>query len=322
MDISKYQFREVRGDDARAIFELTKEHDYNSDNLPQNFDLITEDVHKSVEDFEDAHIAPASYKNPLFIFVLEDTENSKVVGVSLIKEVSYRLLYSFHKEKRSGMNVGNLALQKECRTFELGGFLLSKNLRGKGLGKLLSYGRLLFLLYMDLSSQRIVTGFRMANDFFWDWVGKDATNGLSLADAYTYWREVGQLCQFLKELPARFWLAESTELAIHPDAVPARHLLEKVGFRFLNEIEANGSLWYGASWEKVRRIVARHRISSRRICMQDCRQYPSCAVFAIAKDQSKFSVRPVFAKLTEDGVLHFNRSDLREVDLKQVFCFK
>lgn len=318
LDTGRYMFREVRESDAAAIYELAVANEYHSDNLPLNRSLIKAYVQRSVKDFAIASSSGVC-KNPLYMFVLEDTYTRTVVGVSQIKNILWRLLYHLCSDPFLGEKIGKLALEKEGGTWELGGLLLSKEVRGKGLGKLLSYGRLMYLVSRDLALRMLISGF--LKNIFWEYIA--IRIGVSKEyDPDKHWRSFKTLTKFMGLLPVYVLLEDAFEIpiSIKPESEPARKLLVDMGLDFLEEVEANGILWYGAPWEHVKTRVVRHEISP------DCIQFDVCKVSChkdmgvVVLPSDDFRVKYIPVAKT-DGFVHISKKDFPCGKPKHLFIF-
>ncbi|TSC77850.1 MAG: hypothetical protein G01um101429_921 [Parcubacteria group bacterium Gr01-1014_29] len=331
MDMGRYLFRQVRGSDAAAIYELAVANEYHSDNLPLNRSLIKAYVQRSVKDF--AIISSSGVcKNPLYMFVLEDTYTRTVVGVSQIKNILWRLLYQLRLDPFLGENIGKLALKKEDGTWELGGLLLSKEVRGGKLGKLLSYGRLAYLMSKGLAPRMLISGF--LKNTFWEYIAIR----IGVSKEYNpdkHWRSFKTLTKFMGLLPAHILLAETgiafgyfedlfkIPIPIKPESEPARKLLVDMGLCFLKEIEANGILWHGAPWKVIRDDnFMRYKVPQDTIEVDTCKT--SChldiGMAVLPSDDFRAQYIPV-AKL-EDGRVYISKKDFSCGKPKHLFIFE
>lgn len=317
MDMSKYLFREVHEEDAFNIFKLAKEEGYHSDNLPRDLPLIEKDVHKSVNNLLLTQLG-GTVKRPLFIFVLEDIETDEILGVSQIRDLPHRLLYriSFFQDDV----FGDIALQREEDIWELGGLLLSEKLRGKGLGKLLSYGRLLYLLHRNISPRVLVSGF-LAKDDFWNQIPTD----VSEKEVERSWRGLHYVYHFFRSLPARIPLLDrglvNAHIPIKQGAETARKLLTDMGLSFLAEIEARGILWYGAPWERVHMFVLQYQVSPDHIISDDCKKgYHTESAIAVL-DSKEFQACYFPIQKKPEGFVYISENDAQLANMKNLYVF-
>lgn len=267
--------RQAHPNDVRQILYLLRENQHETSNLSQNPDMLSQDINKScLNFFRLQHKSYERFANPFYFFVLED-ENGGIVGTSLIKNVTHRLIYQLDRDCIENRICLKLSLVREAETLELGGLLLDKNVRRKGLAKLLSYSRLVFLDLVGLPVEKVMTEFdilqNVERDFFWKLSGRQ-TIDLSRKCAELYWRDNNFLWKLVFKLPSPLHPSATTISALgFPSGAPtinktaerARSLLEKLGFRYLFEIEANGGAWYGCGWQKLQAQISSHAIPFR-----------------------------------------------------------
>lgn len=329
MDMSRYLFREVLNeDDADGIIELVRSTGYHSDNLPRNNpSLIKTNVRTSRKDFALAH--PKGNKRPLFMFVLVDTDTDEVVGTSLIKSMPYCLAYDFYFDRNMGEYVGELALKsKEC-VWQLGGLLLSKKVRGMGLAKLLSYGRLAYLATINLWPRMLMTGF--FKDSFWEYITK-AIGIPGDSDSAVHWHNFKTLSTLMRLLPARIFMKDAgivfgssgeprVDISIHSEAELARKLLVHMWFRPLDEIEADGTVWYGSEGSTVRDRFTSHEIFPDRIQLDVCKASCHTDIGVAVLPSHDFRAQYISVAKTADGSVCVSKEDFSCGKPKRLFIF-
>jgi arginine N-succinyltransferase len=210
---------------------------------------------------EDSGLAAAVSRSDLFMFVLEDTESNGVLGTSQIiskmggpgrPNVSFRLTKKemFSNTLQMGVShmVAKLHLDESGPT-EIGGLILQPSYRGhKGkLGRFLSLVRFHFIgLHRAWFSERIIAEMMApitpdGRNTLWEYLGRRFIN-------LTY-TEADSFCQYSKEfitalLPREeIYLtllppeARSVIAQVGPETLPARRMLEKLGFAYRDLVD-------------------------------------------------------------------------------------
>lgn len=210
---------------------------------------------------EDSGLAAAVARSDLFMFALEDTESGGVLGTSQIisrmggpgrPNVSLRLTRKemFSKSLQMGAThmVAKLHLDETGPT-EIGGLILQPSYRGhKGkLGRFLSLVRFHFIgLNRPLFSERIIAEMMApitpdGQNTLWEYLGRRFIN-------LTY-NEADSFCQYSKEFITALMPREEIYLTllppearsvianVGPETVPARRMLEKLGFAYRDLID-------------------------------------------------------------------------------------
>lgn len=210
---------------------------------------------------EDSGLAAAVSRSDLFMFVLEDTESHGVLGTSQIiskmggpgrPNVSFRLTKREMFSKTLQMGVSHMVAKlhlDETGPTEIGGLILQPSYRGhKGkLGRFLSLVRFHFIgLHRGFFSDRIIAEMMApitpdGRNTLWEYLGRRFIN-LTYAEADSF-------CQYSKEfitalLPREeIYLtllppeARSVIAQVGPETVPARRMLEKLGFAYRDLVD-------------------------------------------------------------------------------------
>lgn len=206
-------------------------------------------------------LASAITRSDLFMFVLEDTESKGVLGTSQIitkmggpghPNVSFELrrkeMFSKSLQVGATHTIAQLVLDETGPT-EIGGLILQPSYRGHKakLGRFLSLVRFHFIgLYPHLFSERVIAEMMGpltpdGRNTLWEYLGRRFIN-------LTY-PEADSFCQYSKEfmislLPREeIYLtllppeARSVIAEVGPETVPARRMLEKLGFAYKNRID-------------------------------------------------------------------------------------
>lgn len=209
----------------------------------------------------DQGLAGITESSNMFMFVLEDAESGSVLGTSQVISrmggpghpnisFSLRKVEKFSTTLQTGAThmVAKLHLDERGPT-EIGGLILQPSYRGhkKKLGRLLSLVRFHFMgLHRSFFADQVLAEMMApitpdGHNTLWEYLGRRFIN-LS-------YEEADRFCQHSKEfmisllphdeiylslLPA---VARSVVGQVGPETVPARKMLERLGFKYLNRID-------------------------------------------------------------------------------------
>ncbi len=250
-----FLIRPVEDRDLYDLFDLASQ--FTLLNLPADRGVLSEKIKNSIQSFK----GEEEKENANYLFVLEDTEIHRVVGSSLIMAKhgspdhphhSFKVVKKEHYTEGIGIgfihNVLHLNVDIDGPT-EIGGLLLDKAYRRRPekLGRLISFVRFVFMgmkpqLFTDevlceLSPPLTAEG----RSEFWEALGRRFT-GLPYAEAdqlshvnHDFIRNLfpeGEIYCSLLDSKARLAMGQVGE-----DTIPAKHLLEKVGFRYKEEVD-------------------------------------------------------------------------------------
>jgi arginine N-succinyltransferase len=242
--------RPVKLDDKAAIYELAGKAGIGFTSLPQNDKLISQRIKRMLDTWEG--IAPLADKG--YLFVLEDTELNKVVGVSGIESAlgladpwyNYHVGTVAHASKALDIytQMETLTLSNNHTGYsELCTLFLDPAHRHSKNGHLLSKARLLFIGQFEQHfSEKIIAEMRGVSDEkgyspFWEGLGRHFfTMDFSYAD---YLTGIGQK-SFIAELMPKHPIylnflpksAQEVLANVHQNTVPARKILENEGMRY------------------------------------------------------------------------------------------
>lgn len=210
---------------------------------------------------QESGLAAAVSRSDLFMFVLEDTESKGVLGTSQIiaqmggpgrPNVALRLskkeMFSRSLQIGATHMVARLHLDETGPT-EIGGLILQPSYRGhKGkLGRFLSLVRFHFIgLYRASFSDRVIAEMMApitpdGRNTLWEYLGRRFIN-LS-------YNEADGFCQYSKEFITALFPRDDIYLSllppearavvgqVGPETVPARRMLEKLGFAYKDLID-------------------------------------------------------------------------------------
>jgi arginine N-succinyltransferase len=262
--------RAVRREDIIQLTDLAKQ--FNLLNLPGDKKVITEKVLRSEASF--AGDLPKEKSE--YLFVLEDTEEQQVVGSSLIlakhgsEEVPhcyFKILKRDHFSQDLGIGFIHQVLRFQLDNdgpTEIGGLLVDKTYRRRPerLGKQISLSRFLFMgLHPDRFEKRVLCELtppltEEGRSEFWEALGRRFT-GLP-------YQEADALSQTNKEFIESLFPEEDIYLSlldskarlvlgrVGESTKPAQHLLESIGFEYLDEVDPfDGGPHYGAKTENI-----------------------------------------------------------------------
>lgn len=277
--------RPVHFDDQNQLVDLAKQ--FNLLNLPGDKKVIAEKIERSVQSFA----GDLSKEKSEYLFVLEDVEENMVVGSSLVlakhgnNEVPHSYFKIFKRDHFSqDLGVGfihqvlRFGLDYDGPT-EIGGLLVDRSYRRRPekLGKQISLSRFLYMgLYPDRFEERVLCELtppltEEGRSEFWEALGRRFT-GLP-------YQEADLLSQSHREFIESLFPQDDIYLCLLDSKArlvlgrvgeatkPAQHLLESIGFTYLDEVDPfDGGPHYGASVSQILPIT-----QGRKLVVTDCR---------------------------------------------------
>lgn len=256
--------RSVRHEDIGQLTDLARQ--FNLLNLPGDKKVITQKVERSLAAFQ----GNLSKEQSEYLFVVEDTEESQIVGSSLImaKHGTEEIPHSYFKiSKRShysdDLGIGFIHQILRFQTdedgpTEIGGLLVDRGYRKRPekLGKQISLSRFLYMaLHPERFEKRILCELTPpltdeGRSEFWEALGRRFT-GLP-------YQEADLLSQNHKEFIGALFPEQDIYLClldakaravlgrVGEHTKPAQHLLESIGFKYLEEVDPfDGGPHYG-----------------------------------------------------------------------------
>ncbi|AWB68382.1 arginine N-succinyltransferase [Saccharobesus litoralis] len=242
--------------DYPALHGLAVESGHGFTSLPVNEALLQQKIARSVAAFQ---TIPSQATDSSYLFVLEDTQSQKVVGISGIEGAvgladsfyHYHLSKVVHASRR--LKVYNeVELLTLCNDYtgqtEICTLFLLADYRKAYAGKLLSKVRFLFMAeHRQGFAQRVFAEMRGVSDDkgqspFWQWLEKHFfTLDFPTAD---YLSGIGQK-EFISELMPKYPIyvnllsadAQAVIGKVHDKTQPALALLEKEGFRWRGYVD-------------------------------------------------------------------------------------
>lgn len=244
-------FRPAKYDDIEDIYSLAIAGGIGITTLPANHTQLEQRIEESLASF-DIDFDASSHGN--YLFVLENTKENKVVGVSAIDAyVGYDLPFYSYKLSKVTRVCHELGLRNEYKSLilvndyqgasELCTLFLHPDYRINGSGLFLSRARLLFLAqFPERFSSKIIAEMRGISDKegnspFWNSLGKHFFH-MSFQEADRLTASTNK--QFIADLMPRnpiytALLTRAAQEAIgkpHKSTKPALKILQREGFRF------------------------------------------------------------------------------------------
>lgn len=265
--------RNVHLSDLKQLFDLASQ--FSLLNLPADKKILSEKIERSVDSFGGGRPREDSE----YLFVVEDLEEQQIVGSSLIlakhgtEDVPHSYFKVVKKDRYSeDIGVGFIHQVLQLRQdlngpTEIGGLLVDKGYRKRPekLGKQISLSR---FIYMGMSraefEERVLCELTPplgegGRSEFWEALGRRFT-GLP-------YQEADLISQRNKEFIKDLFPQEDIYMAlldakarlvlgrVGEETRPAQHLLESIGFKYLNEVDPfDGGPHYGCKTEDVKII--------------------------------------------------------------------
>lgn len=242
--------RPISGNDFSDLCHLAKNTGFGVTSLPDNPDLLQTKIEKAESAFAEK-VDPPHAK---YMFVLEDTDTKKVVGVCGIEaqvgleEVWYNYRISTTVNASTELGVHNqtptLYLTNDLTgCSEVCSLFLDADYRKNSNGLLLSKSRFLFLAdFPEMFSEKVFAEMRGYSDEqghspFWEALGKKFfTMEFSRADYLTGVGGKAFIAELMPKYPIYLpFLSEEAQKVVglvHENTEPARAMLESEGFNF------------------------------------------------------------------------------------------
>ena len=265
--------KEIKKQDLEGVFQLAKH--FTLLNLPADKPKLEMMIEASEESFA----GKREKKDATYIFVIEDTEIKKIIATSLIlakhgnediPHYSFRIIKKEHFSQDIGVGFIHQALRftedKDGPT-EIGGLLLDPDYRNRPekLGSVISLIRFLYMgMHKERFEKRVLCELSPpltpeGRSEFWEALGRRFT-GLPYIEA-------DQISQTNKEFIKTLFPSEDIYLSlldararvdigrVADATIPAKHMLEKMGFTYLHEVDPfDGAPHYGVYLEEIKVI--------------------------------------------------------------------
>lgn len=262
--------RSVRHEDVSPLVDLAKQ--FSLLNLPGDKKVLSEKIERSLNSFS----GELSRDKAEYLFVVEDTEEKTIVGSSLIiakhgDENAPHCYFKVIKRDHFSQNLGlgfihqvlRFQIDNEGPT-EIGGLLVDRAYRRRPekLGKQVSLSRFVYMaIYPDKFEDRVLCELTPpltdeGRSEFWEALGRRFT-GLN-------YQEADLLSQGHKEFIESLFPQDDIYLCLlDPKArlvlgrvgeatMPAKYLLETIGFKYLEEVDPfDGGPHYGCLTKEI-----------------------------------------------------------------------
>lgn len=265
-----FKIRAVESSDLNQLTDLAKQ--FNLLNLPGDRKVLSKKIEKSLGSFA----GELGKTEAEYLLVLEDIEEKAVVGSSLImakhgnEEVPhsyFKILKKNHYSDDLGIGFIHQVLRFQIDNdgpTEIGGLLVDKSYRRRPekLGKQISLSRFIYMgLYPERFEDRVLCELTppLSDDGrseFWEALGRRFT-GLP-------YQEADLLSQTHKEFISSLFPEEDIYLClldskarlvlgrVGEQTKPAQHLLESIGFQYLDEVDPfDGGPHFGADMKDI-----------------------------------------------------------------------
>ncbi len=271
--------RAANTNDLNQLYELARQ--FNLLNLPANKRILGEKLERSERSFS----GELPKNKAEYLFLLEDVEEQAIVGSSLvlakhgsdeIPHYYFKVLKKDHFSKDLGVGFIHQVLRFQFDTdgpTEIGGLLIDRNYRRRPekLGKQISLSRFVYMgMYPERFEDRVVCELTPpltdeGRSEFWEALGRRFT-GLP-------YQEADILSQSHKEFISSLFPEDDIYLALLDSKArlvlgrvgehtkPAQHLLESIGFKYLDEVDPfDGGPHYGCKTDEIRTIERGRRL--------------------------------------------------------------
>lgn len=247
--------RPVRSEDLPQLLALSAMARAGLTTFPNNERILKKRINDSVHDFERGAARP---DGETYFFVMEDIGAHRIVGTCAIvaKIGGYHPSYTYEIKTLSRQSrtlgvkteIRYLELKKEFNgPTEIGTLFLNPKVRAKGLGRMLSLSRFMFLAqYPKMFEDFVIAELRGILDHkdrspFWNAVGKHffqvefkKADLMSMEDKTFIADLIPHHPIYIPLLPHS---AQQAIGEVHKNTEPARRLLEQENFEFINEID-------------------------------------------------------------------------------------
>lgn len=250
-----YVVRPVMKKDLEQLYKLSSLTKAGLTTFPHNKKLLRRRIDKSIYDFSQAVTKPNGEN---YFFVMEETQSGRVVGTCAVMSkvggfepsYTYELKTAVKKSRTLGVTrkIQYLVLKKEYNgPSEIGTLFLSPDVRQKGLGRLLSLSRFLFMAqYPQCFEEFVIAEMRGILDEddrspFWNAVCKHFFEMEFKKADLMVMEDKSFIADLIPEHPIYIpILPLSAQRAIgqvHKETESALRLLNQENFKFINEID-------------------------------------------------------------------------------------
>ena len=265
-----FVLRNVHLQDLKQLSDLASQ--FSLLNLPADKKILAEKIERSMASFA-GELPPREAE---YLFVCEDLEESIIVGSSLIlakhgtEDVPHYYFKVVKKDRYSeDLGIGFihqvLQLKEDCDgPSEIGGLLVDRNYRRRPekLGKQISLIRFIYMgMFREDFEKRLLCELtpplaEAGRSEFWEALGRRFT-GLPYQEADLISQKNKEFISSLfPEQDIYMTLLDSRSRLVlgrvGDETLPAQHLLEKIGFKYLSEVDPfDGGPHFGVNLEDV-----------------------------------------------------------------------
>jgi arginine N-succinyltransferase len=252
----QYVIRPARAEDLEGVLRLSAAGGQMLTTLPQDRDFLEKRIKRSIHAFYPEVSEPG---NESYTLLLEDIQTGDLHGISgfQAKTGGFQPFYTYERilarNAYEPLGIDQEIERLECRTWhdgpsELGSLYLLPEARGRGVGKLLSFSRLLFMAcFPERFEKSVIAEIRGWQDDsgaspFWRKVIEPFFGGdFQKMDAFSGIGEKDFLRALLPQHPIYCNLLPEEVRAVigraHREAEPAKQLLLGLGFEETNYVD-------------------------------------------------------------------------------------
>lgn len=325
--------RSVHTEDLPQLVDLARQ--FTLLNLPGDRKILSQKIERSMASFSgDLPKSKAEY-----VFVLEDVEENLIVGSSLIlpkhgtddvPHTFFKVLKKNHYSEDLGIGFIHQVLRFQMDTdgpTEIGGLLVNKTYRGRPekLGRQVSFVRFNYIgMYPERFEDKLLCELTPpltdeGRSEFWEALGRRFT-GLP-------YQEADLLSQSHKEFIQSLFPEEDIYLClldtkartvvgrVGDSTKPAQHLLESIGFQYLEEVDPfDGGPHYGAKVQDL--LPIKHGLKAR-VCEWKDSNFKDLGLIGI--DEGGYRCMQTPYELRGDEIaLPFNSRKLLKLEEDQI----
>jgi arginine N-succinyltransferase len=330
-----FVMRSVQPKDLKDLFKLS--NIMNFINLPSDEEMISSKIESSMRSFKRPG---ADLSKNYYIFVLEDYQNSEILGVSMIhaqhgteNEPHFYLSVGQEAKFSQTINTGfvhgtlKLGLDSNGPT-EIGGLILDPDYRGHKdkLGKQLSFVRFLFMgmhpeRFKPMIHSELMPPFdKNGNSPLWEAIGRRFMN--------MHYQEADILSRNNKEFILSLFPSENIYQTLLPmeareaigkvgkETEPVRKMLESIGFRYTYEVDPfDGGPHYRCPLKDVKLI--KEKITGLLITNKsyDSREAREVILSLEHPEHDFFAIRTMI-QVHGDGQLSIDPQLIKDLNLK------
>ncbi|RAP32090.1 arginine N-succinyltransferase [Candidatus Marinamargulisbacteria bacterium SCGC AG-439-L15] len=328
----QFIIRPVKSSDLKAIYHLAMLKEPGLTSLTRHKPTLKKMIEESVQSFKTKTVKTLN-PNGFYLFVLEDLKKKTAVGTcSITARVGVKSPFFYFERFTVTKNTSTAQkyyrlLQLHAMRYgpsEIGTLFIHPDYRKKGLGRLLSFSRFLFMAcFPNLVDTSIIAEMRGVSSVqgkspFWDSLGKhffelsfEEADSLSSTDK-----------SFIQELIPRYpiyehFLTKKAQEVIgkpHPKTVPALHLLEQEGFQRNKHIDIfDGGPKVSAITQSIRSIA-----HSQTLKVSHIQKEVNSTTLSLVSSRKFKTFRVCIAPLEiQSNKIRLNKTSAKQLQVKQ-----